>query len=630
VIIGYVGTITDITERKIAERKLRESEEKYRLLMEHSGAGVGFYDTDGILLYFNSRAAQALNGAPEDFFGKSIGELFGKDQAEVYVQRIRTAAQTGTPEEYEDHVSMPGGARWFLSSYARVLDANGAVIGVQIVSQDITSRKQAELAVRQSEREIRMLYETMRDGFVSTDMQGHILHCNNAYGDLLGYTRDELSRLSYQDLTPPEWRHVDEAMIREQVIARGYSDVYEKEYKTRSGRVVPVELRVLLLRNEAGQPAGMWAVVREITERKRIEEALRDSQQATEAILNSLTSHIAVVDQTGTIIAVNDAWMRFAAEEGIEDTAAVGLGADYFEVCRKAVANDRDEIARSALQGITEVISNTASHFYIEYPCHAPGEQRWFTMHVSRITGERTGVVIAHENITERKLAELRIQELADQLRRFSSHLEAAREEERIHIAREIHDELGQALTALKMDLTDIHRHTGALPDKVNERLGIMGSLIDRTAQTVQRLAGELRPPMLDELGLVAALGWYIQDFEERFSIACTRVRFDDPPPSDRTRATALYRVLQECLTNVARHAGATEVEIRLEYADATIVLEVRDNGRGITNDEMKKLNSHGILGMHERLQGYDGTLHVQGSQGGGTTVRACMPWPTR
>jgi signal transduction histidine kinase len=180
------------------------------------------------------------------------------------------------------------------------------------------------------------------------------------------------------------------------------------------------------------------------------------------------------------------------------------------------------------------------------------------------------------------------------------------------------------------MDLTDIHRHTGALPDKVNERLGIMGSLIDRTAQTVQRLAGELRPPMLDELGLVAALGWYIQDFEERFSIACTRVRFDDPPPSDRTRATALYRVLQECLTNVARHAGATEVEIRLEYADATIVLEVRDNGRGITNDEMKKLNSHGILGMHERLQGYDGTLHVQGSQGGGTTVRACMPWPTR
>jgi two-component system, NarL family, sensor histidine kinase UhpB len=242
----------------------------------------------------------------------------------------------------------------------------------------------------------------------------------------------------------------------------------------------------------------------------------------------------------------------------------------------------------------------------------------------------RTGAVIAHENITERKLAEMQIQQLADQLRRFSAHLEAAREEERLHIAREIHDELGQALTALKMDLTDIHRHNHALPDRVNERLSIMGKLIDQTAQTVQRLAGELRPPMLDELGLVAALGWYIQDFEERFGIACTRVRFDDPPLSDRNRATALYRVLQECLTNVARHAGATEVEIRLEYAEDSIVLEIQDNGRGITNDEMKKFNSHGILGMQERLQGYDGNLHVQGIDGGGTTVRARMPWPAR
>ena len=126
------------------------------------------------------------------------------------------------------------------------------------------------------------------------------------------------------------------------------------------------------------------------------------------------------------------------------------------------------------------------------------------------------------------------------------------------------------------------------MPDHIRNRLSIMGKLIDQTAVAVQRLAGELRPPMLDELGLIAAVSWYIQDFEERSGIACTRIRIDDVPSADRTRATALYRVLQESLTNVARHSQATEVEIRLEFDGGSVLLEVKDNGKGITNEEMK------------------------------------------
>jgi PAS domain S-box-containing protein len=624
-----VAAIRDITERKRAEEALRQSEEKYRSLMEHSGAGVLFFSTDGTLLFVNKTVARAHGGKPEDFVGKSMLDVLGKDTATLHMHRMKVVVTNQYPEEYEDSVVLTHGTRWLLSSYARVVDKSGAVIGVQIVSHDITERKQAEMALRKSEAEIRMLYETMRDGFVSTDMQGHILQCNNAYCDLLGYTQEEISRLAYQDFTPGQWIDVDAMMIREQIVPRGYSDIYEKEYRTKDGANVPIELRAVLVRDEEGKPAGMWAIVRDITERKQVEEALRNSQRSTEAILNSLTSHIAVLDQAGTIVSVNDAWFRFAIEEGVTDPAVVGVGANYFDACRKAITDTGDELAERALKGITDVLSHDSATFYQEYPCHSPDKKRWFIMRVSPILGTRSGIVITHENITERKHAEMRIQDLADQLRRFSTHLESAREEERMHIAREIHDELGQALTALKMDLTDIHGSDAHLSDRTRHRLSTMGKLIDQTAVAVQRLAGELRPPMLDELGLIAAVSWYIQDFEERSGIACTRVRFDDEPSADRTRATALYRVLQESLTNVARHSNATEVEIRLEFTDGSALLEIADNGKGITNEELKNLDSIGILGMRERLQRLGGRLEIHGVPGSGTTVRATMPWPT-
>ncbi len=625
---GYIGTITDITERKHMEEALRESEEKYRLLVEHSGTGVALYNSAGTLLFANSTAARVLGGKPEDFVGKNLADLLGKTGAEQYMRRIRIVLTNQYPEEYEDHVILPGGTKWFLSSYARVVDMSGAVIGVQIVSHNITERKQAEIALRMSETENRMLYETMRDGFVHVDMQGRILMCNNAYCELLGYSKKEMTRLSYQDVTPANWIEVDATMIREQIVPRGYSDVYEKEYRSKDGALVPIELRAVLIRDEAGIPVGMWAVVRDITERKRADQALRESQRSTETILNSLTSHIAVIDEAGTIVSVNIAWTRFAAEEGCSEPADVGVGANYFDVCTKAIENSGDEIARKALKGIADVISHASASFYQEYPCDSPDKKRWFSMRVSPVLGARSGVVIAHENITERKITEMQIRDLAGQLRRFSIRQESAREEERTHIAREIHDELGQALTALKMDLSDISRSDTQLPERVRNRLSVMGKLIDQTTVAVQRLAGELRPPMLDELGLIAAVSWYIQDFEERSGIACTRVRFDDEPSPHRARATALYRILQESLTNVARHSNATEVEIRLEFAGGSALLEVKDNGKGITNEEMKNLDSIGILGMRERMQGFGGSLEIHGIQGSGTTVRATMPWP--
>lgn len=628
-VTGYVGTITDITRRKLAEEDLRASEERYRLLTEHSGAGVGFYDVQGVLLFANARAAAALGMPASTLPGRSIVDLFPGPPGLLYLDRIRTAAAQDIPQEYEDHVSLPGGDGWFVATYSRVLHQDGSVLGVQIIAQDITIRKRAELEARALEHELTLIYDSMRDGFVITDLNGRILRCNDAYCTLLGYSRDELLTMNFRDFTPPASLEIDDAIITQQIMVRGYSDFFEKEYITRSGDLVPVELRGLLVRDPGGSPSRMWAFVRDITDRKRAERVLLESQKTTEAILNALMYHIAVVDGGGTILAVNDAWLRFALETGITDVTRIGPGVNYLDVCRAAVRQDTDDLARQALDGISGVIAGTHPRFYLEYPCHGPGVQRWFTMHVSpfRRNGV-TGAVVAHENITERKLSETRIRELADAMRRLSSHLEDAREEERSHLAREIHDELGQALTALKMDVTELRGHGAALPERARERLMIMGTLIDQTARTVQRLAGELRPPLLDELGFLAAVTWYIQDFEERFSIACTRTRFDDPPSTERKRATALYRILQESLTNVARHAEANAVEIQLIYDGDAVTLQIEDNGKGLTEDESRKPGSLGILGMRERIEVYGGVLRINGRPGAGTTVYAMIPWP--
>ncbi len=218
-----------------------------------------------------------------------------------------------------------------------------------------------------------------------------------------------------------------------------------------------------------------------------------------------------------------------------------------------------------------------------------------------------------------------------EQLRRLSAHLQSAREEERTRIAREIHDELGQVLTALKMDLSLLGRKFAAADTIVPRSLVLneiksMSKLIDHTIQSIREIIVELRPEMLDDLGLKAAIEWQVQEFQSRTHIPC---RFDtnlEEIDLDHERSMAVFRILQESLTNVARHANATNVAVNLTEADDSLLLEVRDNGRGITPSEMEKTKSFGILGMQERALLLGGEINIQGSAGQGTMVSLRVP----
>jgi PAS domain S-box-containing protein len=230
------------------------------------------------------------------------------------------------------------------------------------------------------------------------------------------------------------------------------------------------------------------------------------------------------------------------------------------------------------------------------------------------------------QRVSERKRAEARLRESREQLRNLAARLQSVREEERAHIAREIHDELGQSLTGLKMDLAWLASRLPEDQPWLREKPQDMRRLIDATIQTVRKIATELRPGILDDLGLTAAIEWQAQEFQARTGIACEFISRLEEFPLERDRSTAIFRIFQETLTNVARHAQATRVSVSLRAHNGSLVLEVRDNGKGVTAEELADPQSLGLLGMRERALLFGGEVSISGQPGAGTTVTAQIP----
>ncbi|MGH7900426.1 MAG: PAS domain S-box protein, partial [Thermodesulfobacteriota bacterium] len=237
-----------------------------------------------------------------------------------------------------------------------------------------------------------------------------------------------------------------------------------------------------------------------------------------------------------------------------------------------------------------------------------------------------------HTDITERKQAEEQLKTSHEQLRNLAAHLQSVREEERTTISREIHDELAQVLTGLKMSLSWVDKKLSDAGDnevsrsQMLEEIEAMSKLVDNAVQTVQEISAELRPVVLDDLGLTAAIEWQAQEFQTRMGIRCRFTSSLENITLDKERSTAIFRILQETLTNVARHANATRVNISLKEKAGNLVLEVRDNGEGISKNAISNPKSLGLIGIRERAILLGGKVKISGSPGKGTTITVQIP----
>ena len=230
------------------------------------------------------------------------------------------------------------------------------------------------------------------------------------------------------------------------------------------------------------------------------------------------------------------------------------------------------------------------------------------------------------QEIAERKRAEDHLRKSEENLRALAAHLLSVREEEWTRIAREIHDELGQALTGLKMDLKWVADRLPEDQRVLVEKAKSMFGLIDDTILCVREIASRLRPEVLDQLGLTAAVEWHAKDFRKRTGIRCNLSLPSDAPVVDRERSTAAFRILQELLTNVARHANATRIDIAMRMDSNALVLTVEDNGKGIEESAVLDAKSLGLLGMRERVLPFGGTVEITGTRSSGTKGVVSIP----
>jgi len=593
------------------ERELRESEESYRELA-NSITDV-FFAMDANLKYtYWNKASEELTGIPaKDAIGKSLFEIFPdnpetRKTERAYRDVLKTQKSTTFINEY--HLQK--------KSHFFDITAYPSRDGLSVFVRDITKQKEMELALWESEKRYRSLFEGVPVGLYRTSPAGKILDVNAALIDILGYPNREtiLQASAIDSYVNPK----DHELFRATVEKQGTIYGFETQLYRYDGTTVWVEINARAIKNADGSILHYEGSLADVTDRKQQEEALEREKEKFRILVEESPLAVSLIDEDGFYSYNNPKFIEMFGYT----LAEIPSGRDWF---RKAYPDKRYR---------NEVIST-----WIEDQKRSkPGEgiQRTFTVTCKdgseKIVGFRTvtmetgNKIVIYENITEQVMAEQKLRKSEEQLRSLAAHLQSAREEERTSIAREIHDELGQALTGLKMDLSWIAKKIPEDQTQILDKLNAMKELTGTTLQTVQRISTELRPGLLDDLGLVAAIEWQTEEFQKRTGMHCTlAVDPEDIAVAER-RSTGLFRIFQETLTNVARHAQATRVQVSLKEKQGVLKLRVRDNGKGITKEQISDPKSFGIIGIKERAHLWGGEVTIKGKPEKGTAVVVKMP----
>ncbi len=367
-----------------------------------------------------------------------------------------------------------------------------------------------------------------------------------------------------------------------------------------------------------GKPEGVGALVVEITERMRIEQALRESEDRYRSLVATSLDAVLLTVPDGRILSANEAACRMF---GRSEKELIHLGREgVMDASDPRLAPALEERARTGrFHGELTLIRSDGSKFPAEISSAVFRNQ----------AGEpRISMVI--RDITERKQTIKALRQSEARLHALMAQQQAVREEERIHIAREIHDTFGHALTDLKFDLAWLGRRLTEAGvgsrTAIQRRIAAMSKRVEMEMESVRRISGELRPALLDTVGLVPAIEWLAKGFQARTRIRCRMVLPPAPLPLDGARSTTIYRILQELLVNVARHAKATAVNIRLQAGAGWVELRVSDNGRGIPKSAVSDPHSLGLLGASERAGSLGGRLLFHSESDQGTTVTVRLP----
>jgi PAS domain S-box-containing protein len=504
----------------------------------------------------------------------------------------------------------------------------GLAVGIlyRKASKELTRRKEAEMALRQSEARYRSLYNNTPAMLHSVDPEGNLLSVSDYWCEMLGYRREEVLGRKIMEFHTEDSRRYAEEVVFPEFREHGLVKDASYQFRKKDGEVIDVLLSAFGERDEQGNLARSLSVSIDVTERLKAERALKQAKEELSRYSQDLERQIrkrtreitsifrytpAVVyikDKEGRYILVNPRFEKLFSMSAEEVQGKTDFDVFPRETAEQLRANDLMVLSQNLCHHLEERIPQADGvHTYlsVKFPIYDDVKT------ISGLCGIST-------DITEVKRAQ-------DQLRRLSGSIIAGQEQERTAIARELHDEVGQMLTALRLDCVWLSERLSDQDAKAATRAANMCGLIDMSIQEVRDLAVRLRPGVLDRLGLVDALEWYTTDFERRTGIAAF-FEHDGVPTLQDNVATAAYRIAQEALTNVARHAQANLVRVALKAQDGLLTLTVSDNGRGFDLAKLSEEDGLGIAGMQERAGLVKGKLSVQSQAGEGTKVYLTVP----
>jgi PAS domain S-box-containing protein len=680
----------EIAERQRASKALRESEEKYRRLIERANDGVAILQGAN-LEYANPRLGEMWGGAVQEMIGTPFSEYVHPDELAKIVERYqqRMAGQTVTPI-YETVLRRKDGSALHVELNAGVITYDGEPADLVIV-RDITERRDARDAVQRSERLYRAAIEA--GGAVPYSRN----YSTNTY-EFIGPGIEALTGYPAETFTPELW----DAMAREIVLLGPVRDLSYQEARQRARSEEGLNWRAdyrieardgserwvansaVYVRDERGRAVRSIGILHDITERVQAKEALHlvledtarshrlvlalsQAAQAVqrartpEAIYRTLSRRVKQLGYHAVVFTLTEDRVRLTIAHLTFDQAIIqsverltGLSGRDFDFLRpggflhRAINEQKTLFTDQTARYIADTLPEPRRHLAhdivtllgLAQSIVAPLVAGRETFGLLAVTGDGLSEADAPAVTAFASQAAIAIEntrllsavtEHGRELQSLSAQLISAHEAERSRISQELHDEMGQSLTAMRINLAAVEEGIPPeSPPMVRERLAETSWLVKRTLKQMRDLSQDLRPGMLDDLGLVPTVEWYVSRYAKRLDVAAEfeAVGLEERLPTDVE--TVLYRVVQEALTNVAKHAQAGRVRVGLKRSESTVTASVEDNGRGFNAQDVAERETTergiGLIGMRERATSLGGTFRIQSHPGKGTRLTVEIP----
>ena len=608
--------VQEILQRSSAlERALRESEQMYRTTFELAGVGIAHVSPEGRWLRVNRKLCEIVGYTEEELLQLPFHDITHPDDLAAGLAGT-TKVRSGELEMFsmeKRYVRKDKSHIWVNLTVSASRGERGEFKHFISLIEDITERRRSD----ETHARLAAIVASSDDAIISKDLTGTITSWNAGATRVFGFTPEEVIGHSITLLIPSELRDQETDILKR--LRRGERiDHFETVRVTKSGKRLDVSLTISPIRDSKGRIIGASKVARDITERKRFQDALRESQAQLALALES--SRTAMFDWD--LIELRGKW-----NEQLAALYQFWPSGEYITREEWHSLLHPDDVGRLVEEVNTAITEK--DQFQFEYRTVPPdGEVRWVLSH-GRIERDAAGKAIrmigTHTDITDRK----QVEEMA-KVREFTGQLLTAQDAERRRLARELHDSAGQIVAALQMQLTPMKTDAEKLSPAFTAGIGDSLALLQQLSQELRTVSHLLHPPLLDERGLPSALRWYIEGFAERSKIEVELELAEDLGRLPCEMETALFRIVQESLTNIHRHSGSKRACIRVHRSDDNLCLEVQDFGRGMmipqnNGSSVTPRSGVGIQGMHERVRQWNGHFEIQ-STGSGTLVCVHLP----